>query len=642
MKIRINKILSIGLFIAFILSCTKSETPAPLIPMQDFFKNPVKSNFKISPNGKFYSFLSPWKSRMNIMIGEIDKDTIYQVTYKEDSDILNYFWANDRSLLYLVDEEGNEDYKLFMVDIAKSKTTCLTCFPGVKTEIIDDLKDNPNEIIVGLNKNNPEVFDPYKLNIETGELKQLANNPGNIVGWMTDHNGKLRAAYAIVDGINLALLYRETEYDEFKEVLLISWKDKFIPHFFTFDNKAIYASSNLGRDKLELVKFDPLSKSETEILYKNSLADITALSYSRKREVITTAYYYTSRQKMHFFDSKTEKMYERLHELLPEYDFVPTSYDKNETDFIIRTYSDKSRGAYYLYNSEIDKLIKLADISPWLHPEDLSEMKPIQYTSRDGLTIRGYLTLPKGRNPKDLPAVILPHGGPWLRDKWGFHPEVQFLANRGYAVLQMNFRGSTGFGKDFQLKSVKQWGKKMQDDISDGVLWLIDEGIANKDKIAIYGGSYGGYAALAGMTFTPELYACGIDYVGISNLFTFLNSIPPYWEPEREMWYELVGNPVHDSLLLAEASPVFHVDQIRAPLLIAQGANDPRVNKKESDQMVKALREKGIDVEYIVKYDEGHGFRKEENKFEFYKAVEDFLGKHIGDSKSLNDSISDK
>lgn len=637
MKIKTNKVFYLGLFIAFILSCTQGEKPAPKIPMQDFFRNPEKNNFQLSPNGKFYSFLSPWNSRMNLMIGEVSTDSISQVTFKKDSDILKYFWVNDQSLLYLNDEKGNEDYKLYKVDISKSKPTCLTCYSGVRTTIIDVLKDNPNEIIIGLNKNRPEVFDPYKLNISTGKLEQLAENPGNIVGWMTDHNGKLRAAYAIVGGINKALLYRERESDKFEEVLVISWKDRFIPHFFTFDNKAIYASSNLGRDKLELVKFDPFTKSETEVIYKNNLADITDLSYSRKREVITTAYYYTSRQKMHFFDRKTELMYKNLKEMLPDFDFVAKKSDKSESVFIVRTFSDKSRGSYYLYNADYDNLTKLADISPWLNPEELSEMKPIQYTSRDGLIIHGYLTLPKGLISKELPTVILPHGGPWYRDKWGFHPEVQFLANRGYAVLQMNFRGSTGYGKSFRLKSVKQWGKKMQDDISDGVKWLIDEGIADKNRIAIYGGSYGGYAALAGMTFTPDLYACGIDYVGVSNLFTFLSSIPPYWEPEREMLYEMVGHPIKDSVLLAEASPVFHVDNITAPLLIAQGANDPRVNKNESDQMVKALENRGIEVKYIVKYDEGHGFRKEENKFEFYQAVEDFLDEHIGDKNDLKD-----
>lgn len=257
-------------------------------------------------------------------------------------------------------------------------------------------------------------------------------------------------------------------------------------------------------------------------------------------------------------------------------------------------------------------------------------MKPISYQSRDGLTIHGYLTLPKGREAKSLPVVINPHGGPWARDDWGYNPEVQMLANRGYAVLQMNFRGSTGYGRKFWEASFKQWGKAMQDDVTDGVGWLVQQGIADPKRVAIYGGSYGGYATLAGITFTPDLYACAVDYVGVSNLFTFMNTVPPYWEPFKKMMYEMVGDPKKDSLLMREASPVFHADQIKCPLFIAQGANDPRVNKDESDQMVAALKARGITVEYMVKDDEGHGFHNEENRMDFYNAMDKFLDAHIG------------
>ena len=259
----------------------------------------------------------------------------------------------------------------------------------------------------------------------------------------------------------------------------------------------------------------------------------------------------------------------------------------------------------------------------------MAEMKPISYKSRDGLTIHGYLTLPKGRKPENLPVIINPHGGPWVRDYWGFNPEIQYLANKGYAVLQMNYRGSTGYGKKFWEISFKQWGKTMQDDITDGVNWLIDEGIANPQKVAIYGGSYGGYATLAGLTFTPDLYACGVDYVGVSSLFTFMETFPPYWELYREMMYEMVGHPEKDKELLASASPLLHVDNIKVPLFIAQGANDPRVKKSESDQIVKALTDKGVDVPYMVKDDEGHGFYNEENRYDFYREMGAFLDKYL-------------
>jgi dipeptidyl aminopeptidase/acylaminoacyl peptidase len=323
-------------------------------------------------------------------------------------------------------------------------------------------------------------------------------------------------------------------------------------------------------------------------------------------------------------------MFTDLERLLPGKEINVSDMTLAEDVFIIRTYSDRSLGAYYVYVPASKTLTKLADVSPWLNENDLAVMKPVTYTSRDGMTIHGYLTLPKDHPAKNIPIIVNPHGGPWVRDSWTFNPEVQFLANRGYGVLQVNYRGSTGYGRRFMEAGFKQWGRAMQNDLSDGVLWLIEHGIADPKRVAIYGGSYGGYATLAGMTFTPELYACGIDYVGVSNLFTFMKTIPPYWKPFLEMTYEMVGHPENDHELLKAASPVFHVDKIRAPLFIAQGANDPRVNKDESDQMVEALKKRGIDVPYMVKDNEGHGFLNEENKFEFYEAMEKFLAKHIG------------
>lgn len=316
-------------------------------------------------------------------------------------------------------------------------------------------------------------------------------------------------------------------------------------------------------------------------------------------------------------------------EKLPGYEVVLAGFNKNEDKLIFRTYSDRSRGAYYYFDRTTKELTHLTDLTPWLKEEDLAEMKPISYTSRDGLTIHGYLTLPKGVKAEKLPVVVNPHGGPWARDTWGFNPEVQFLANNGYAVLQMNFRGSTGYGRAFWEASFKQWGLTMQDDITDGVNWLIDQGIADPERIAIYGGSYGGYATLVGLTKTPELYAAGVDYVGVSNMFSFMKTIPPYWKPMLDMLTEMVGDPVQDSLMLAQVSPALNADKIVAPLFVAQGANDPRVNKDESDQMVAALKARGIDVDYMVKDNEGHGFRNEENRFEFYRAMITFLDKHL-------------
>jgi dipeptidyl aminopeptidase/acylaminoacyl peptidase len=401
------------------------------------------------------------------------------------------------------------------------------------------------------------------------------------------------------------------------------------PLFFTFDNKYVYATSNLNRDKNAIVKFDIANGNETELLFEHPEVDVHNLSYSRKRKVLTLITYTTWKNEIKFLDNETKKIYDRVTPELGKYEIVISDKSKNEDKFIIRTYSDRSLGSYYYYDKNTDELKKLADVSPWLNENELTEMKPISFMSRDSLTINGYLSLPRGTDPRNLPVVILVHGGPWVRDTWTYSPEAQFLTNRGYAVLRVNYRGSSGYGKKFWELSFKQWGRKMQDDLTDGVKWLISEGIANPKRVAIYGGSYGGYAVLAGLTFTPDLYACGIDYVGVSNLFTFMKSIPPYWKPYLEMMYEMVGNPEKDKKLMHDASPVFHVDKIKAPLFIAQGRMDPRVNINESNQMVDALKKRGIEVPYMVKDNEGHGFRNEENRFEFYEAMEKFLEKHL-------------
>ncbi len=627
-------LLLLALTLLMISGCKQKDAimTAKQIPLEDFFKNPEKSGFQLSPDGKHYAFMAPYKRRMNVFVQEIGKDSAIQLTSDTARSIAGYFWGNNSRILFLKDTGGDENFKLFGVNTDGSNLIALTDFLKVRTQVIDDLPEIDEYVIVGLNKRNPQVFDPYRLNINTGEMNMLAENPGNIQAWITDHDGKLRMATAIVDGVNTSLLFRETENEPFKTVLTTSFKDEMSPHFFTFDNKNIYASSNLGRDKSAIVEFDPRAGKEVKVLYENKDYDVDGLFYSKPRKVLTAARYTSWKRERFFFDKTFEDLCGKMKKQFGESEFSFVSNSKAEDKYIVASFSDKTMGAYYLYDVANDKLDKIADIAPWLDENEMASQVPIEYKSRDGLTINGYLTLPKGytmENAKNLPVVVNPHGGPWYRDSWGFNPEVQFLANRGYAVFQMNFRGSTGYGRKFWESSFKQWGKTMQDDITDGVNWLIDKGIANKSRIAIYGGSYGGYATLAGITFTPDLYTAAVDYVGVSNLFTFMKTIPPYWKPMLDMMYEMVGDPVKDSVLLREASPVFHVDKIKTPLFVAQGANDPRVNKDESDQMVDALKKRGIEVEYMVKDNEGHGFYNEENRFDFYRAMEKFLHSHL-------------
>jgi dipeptidyl aminopeptidase/acylaminoacyl peptidase len=633
---KISKKISLIILTFSLFSCTYENTKqkinpiviAKQIPLEDFFKNPEKSSYQISPDGSFYSFMAPYKNRMNIFIQKIGDSSATQLTFEEARDIAGYFWPNDEQIVFLKDEGGDENFHLFGVNIDGSNPISFTDFDGVRAQIIDDLPDQKDFVVIGLNKRNKQVFDPYRLNLKTGETSMLAENPGNIQGWMFDHDGKLRIATAIVDGVNQSILYRENEEDEFKTIITTNFKEGFNPQFFTFDNKNIIGSSNLGRDKSVIVEFNPITAKEVRVLYANDDYDVNGVGYSRKRKVITAAYFESWKSERHYFDSTSKAIFEKIQNQLSGYEIGITAINKEENIIILRTYSDKSLGSYYIYNSDDDKMEKIVEVSPWIDENEMSKQLPIDYQSRDGLKINGYLTLPKGynmENAKNLPVVINPHGGPWARDSWGFNPEIQFLANRGYAVLQMNFRGSTGYGRKFFEASFKKWGREMQDDITDGTQWLIDKGIADSTRIAIYGGSYGGYATLMGLVKEPQMYAAGVDYVGVSNMFTFMKTIPPYWEPMLEMMYEMVGDVEKDSAMLREVSPVFHVDKIKTPLFIAQGKNDPRVNVDESDQMVKAMKDKGIKVEYLVKNNEGHGFRNEENKFDFYRAMEKFL-----------------
>lgn len=609
-------------------SAPADESAPPIIPLRDFFKNPQTTGYELSPSGNLIGFLKPVDSRLNIFVQAKSGGEAKQITQVKDRDIRSFFWKGDKYLLFLKDNGGDENFHLYVTQIDGTGQRDLTPFDGVRAEVIDDLEDHPTDLLVALNQRNKEVFDAYRLNVETGDLKMVAENPGNIASWSTDHDGNIRVA-TTTDGVNTSLLYRKTESDPWKTVITTNFKESFTPQFFTFDNKALYGVSNIGRDKAAVVEFDPESGKETQVLFERPDVDVSGLNYSKKRKVITTASFTTWKEERKFFDPVAEALYDTLTGKLPGYDIYIVSANKEEDTFIVRTITDRSLGAFYLYDSKSGALTKIADRNPWLKEDELAEMKPVEYAARDGLIIHGYLTVPKGKPAKNLPIVVNPHGGPWVRDDWGFNPEVQFLANRGFGVLQMNYRGSTGYGRRFWEAGFRQWGQSMQDDITDGVKWLVDQGIADPKRVAIYGGSYGGYAVLAGLTKTPDLYAAGVDYVGVSNLFTFMKTVPPYWKPFLDMMYEMVGNPAKDQALFEQNSPALNAEKIKTPLFVAQGAKDPRVNINESNQIVDALKKRGIDVEYMVKQDEGHGFHNEENRFSFYEAMEQFLEKYL-------------
>ena len=627
MKPFVHFLLTGAIAAGLVAGTTDVQAQAKQIPMRDFFKNPQEAGHQISPDGKYLSWVAPYERRLNVHVRPLAGGPTSRVTSETARDISGYFWKGER-ILYVKDFGGDENFHVVSVNLKGEDLKDLTPGEKVRAQIIDGLIDDDKHIIVSHNKRDAKVFDVFRTNVATGEEKLIAQNPGNITSWQTDHDGKLRVA-GTTDGVNTTLLYREKEEDAFKPILTTNFKETVAPLFFTFDNKRLYVTSNRGRDKLAIFEFDPITAKEGKLIGEHADVDVSGLNFSRKRKVLTTVNFTTWKGERIFLDKESEAMFKAAEAKLPGYEISFTSANKAEDKFIVATFNDKTRGKRFLFDKATGKLDFLADISPWLVEAELADMKPVSYKSRDGLTINGYLTLPKGVAAKNLPVVINPHGGPWARDAWRFNSEVQYLANRGYAVFQMNFRGSTGYGRKFWEASFKQWGKTMQDDVTDGVQWLVKQGIADPKKVAIYGGSYGGYTTLAGVAFTPDLYAAAVDYVGVSNLFTFMGTIPPYWKPYLEMLYEMVGHPEKDKELLTATSPALHADNIKTPLFIAQGAKDPRVNKAESDQMVEALKKRGVVVEYMVKDNEGHGFANEENRFEFYEAMEKFLATNL-------------
>ncbi|WP_281217235.1 S9 family peptidase [Lysinibacillus capsici] len=598
------------------------------ISVEDFMKNPGNFGYELSPDGNYITFSSAWENRSNVFVKKMNDDSEpVRVSNSKDRDVAGFYWK-DNNLLYVKDKGGDENFHIYSTTFNGSEEKDLTPYPNVTVGILSGLQGVKDEILIMMNKENATVFDVYKLNVKTGETTHVAKNPGNITSWLADRNGNVRIAVAS-DGVEGTILYRDSEKDEFKPFIEMEAGDEVMPLAFSKNNQYIYATSNKGRDKVEVVKYD--LKGNEEVIMSNDQVDVSGVLYSAEHDKLLYGAYITDKPHYQFFDENFEKLFRKIQSKLNvhESELGINDYNKEMTKFIVSVSSDTVYGKYYYYDSTTDELTELATLSPWLNPNELAEMHPISYKSRDGLTINGYLTLPKNKEAKDLPLIVNPHGGPWARDMWGFNPEVQLLANRGYAVLQVNFRSSTGYGKEFLQAGNKQWGLKIQDDITDGVQWAIDQGIADPDRIGIYGASFGGYATLAGITYTPDLYAAAVDYVGVSNIFTLLNTIPPYWETMRNMFYERVGHPEKDKELLTAVSPVFHADKIKTPLFVAQGANDPRVNKAESDQIVEALRARGVDVEYMLKDNEGHGFANEENRIEFYNAMVKFFDSHL-------------
>ena len=607
----------------------------------DYFARPKASSFRLSPNGKYMSYLEKDdKNKNHVYVKEIATGKVTRAIEEKDELIKGYGWISDEKLYYMMDKGGNENFHIYATNIDGTNASDLTPFEGVRAGIISVLKDQKNVIIFQMNKNNKQIFEPYRLNAATGEITQLFENKdaaNSIQSYEFDKDGNLRAYTQLRNGVETVFYYKDPTTNEFKLMKKMNWDDSFgiISFNYKSANKdEAYVYSNLDSDKARIILYDFKAVKKISEVFSNPDYDATSMHLSRKRNYEIDYFGYDGEKSEIIPVSKTYKdLDSRVKKQFPGKEYGVTGYDDDEKTFLIVLQSDKLYGTYYEYNTTTGKFKLLYDLMPQLKEADMAVMKPITFKSRDGLTIHGYITLPKeALAGKKVPMIVNPHGGPQgVRDSWGFNPEAQLFASRGYATLQVNFRISGGYGKEFLRAGFKQIGRKVMDDVEDGVKYAISQGWVNENKIGIYGGSHGGYATLMGLVKTPDLYACGVNYVGVSNIETLFASMPEYWKPQLkimgEIWYDL-DNP-EELKIAREVSAVNNVDKIKKPLLVVQGANDPRVNINESDQIVTALRAKGFDVPYMVKYNEGHGFQREENRMDFYSAMLGFFAKHL-------------
>lgn len=640
--------ITFAIILSFLVCMPYASADALQVPLLDrelFFSDPEYAGAQVSPNGKLISFLKPHQDVMNIWVKKYDQafDKAWPVTADTKRPVTSYFWSEDSAhILYRQDQGGNEDYHVYALDpredVRKQNAAPardLTPLEGIRAFIYSVPEATPDRLIIGLNDRDPRIHDVYSVSIRTGERKLLVRNEVFASGWLADLNGNIRLAIRqnqegswqmlkVQDGKTGDVIYQ------------CSSQENCYPIRFHKDGKQFYIATNKG-DNIDLMGLSLVDYRTGKVEFIESdpegQVDFGGASFSDKTEELVATWYTDNRVRVYHRSKWHEDRWDKIKSRLPDGELAAVSSTEDDTTLVVALNRDVNPGSVHIFEGRTDKLVKLYDSRPELPTEHLAGMQAITYTARDGVKIPAYLTLPRQKAETNLPVVILPHGGPWARDVWGYSSMAQFLANRGYAVLQPNFRGSAGYGKSYLNAGNRGWGTGiMQHDISDGVAHLVKKKIADPKRIAIMGGSYGGYATLAGVTFTPNLYAAGISLVGPSNLLTLLNSIPPYWAPARKMWMLRVGDldTEEGRAQLRSQSPFFHAKQIRVPMLIVQGANDPRVKKAESDQIVVALREGKQPVEYLLAENEGHGYVNEDNRMAMFVAIEVFLSRHIG------------
>ena len=610
---------------------SESSFSTELIPRQVLFGNPAKTLPRISPDGQKIAYLAPVDNVLNIWVGGPEAQDARVVTRDRDRGIRMFFWAGDNQhILYLQDAGGNENWRLYAVDLESDDIRDLTPFDEVQVRIVERNRRFPNELLIAMNQEDPKFHDVYHLDIKAGKLTQVAKNPGHFAGWLPDADMTIRAAMSATPDGGFELWTRLDGQSDWSSRLKWDSEDSLSSEAVSFsrDGRSLYLKDSRQVNTGRLVKLE-LGSGNLEVVAEDPHYDVGSVMMHPETYEIQMVAFERERTDWVVMDPSIQGDIDRIQKIHAG-DFSIIGRDHADQRWIIAYVQDDGPVKFYVYDRRTQQEKFLFDNKPDLKRYTLAGMEPVTITSRDGLTLHAYITFPPGQERRRMPLVLNVHGGPWTRDTWGYDSEAQWFANRGYVCLQVNYRGSTGYGKDFINASTREWGGRMQDDLTDAVQWAIEEGIADPKRVAIYGGSYGGYAALAGATLTPDLFRCAVDIVGPSNLISMIQSIPPYWAPFLAIEHKRVGHPEKDADFLKSRSPLFHVDQIKIPILIAHGANDPRVKQAESEQIVEAMRKKGIAYEYLLFPDEGHGFAKPENRIKFYAAAEKFLARHLG------------
>ena len=612
-------------------STARAELP-PLIPREVLFGNPERVSPQISPDGKRLAWIAPNTNNvLQVWIKTVGKEDDRVVTADKKRGIRQYFWAEDsQTVIYLQDVDGDENWHVYGVDLVSGNIRDYTAYQGVRAQVTATDPNFPDELLLELNVRRRELFDVYRLNLKTGALVLDTENPGDVAGWAADPKFQVRAAQIQTPDGGTEIRIRDDVKAPWKSWIKVG-PDEILEFLdFTVDGKSAFLKSSIGSDTARVVEKNIATGAE-KVLASSDEVDAGNVLIHPKKHVVEAVAFAPGRAKWAVVDPSVKADFAGIAQL-NDGDFVVVNRDDRDTTWLVAFTSDRGPIRYYSWDRVSKKGTFLFVHQPKLDGLQLAAMEPVIVKSRDGLNLHCYLTRPCGVPPKNVPMVLFVHGGPWARDAWGYNSYAQWFANRGYACLQVNYRASTGYGKKFLNAGNKQWGLKMHDDLIDAVDWAIQQGYADPKRVAIMGGSYGGYATLAGLTFTPEKFACGVDIVGPSNLRTLIHSIPPYWKPIRSLFDVRMGNvdDPNDAELIKNASPLLKADGIVRPLLIGQGANDPRVTRKESDQIVAAMNARKIPVTYAIYADEGHGFARPENRISFYAIAENFLTTCVG------------